>query len=637
MVRSCFRSTWRLFRNSDTDTPGIFISAPEGSTPYPGWHNLWSRDWVSDHEEEITLGEQPDAIREWHSGASLGFVPAAHLVGDEDCIRNGERWPLAVVPTLIGGFPTTCDEQLPSPQEFLAVSDPRNWCYWAQRVNSVYADPSAVLNQLGLDFGVPPVGYARLQNQGLSPKFVILAPDQPHPWVVVIAGTETALQWIQQIRFGLIAPRVFTSYSTNQVWEDVGNDIANVMLTLGPDPTQPIILVGHSMGAAVACVLAARLRSFAPARPIQLLTIGSPRPGDLRLQRLLITCTVTTLIDEGDVVTEIPLNLREVPDFMRPFVGGLPDVPENSWAPPPNRFVVLPDGTIQPGAQQPGVVQVDAAITAWALGLPVDVLLAPHLPEEYVRRLCHIPQNVPAVFWGNTGVVLAADAPGMSPQEITGSTGLVVEAAADLEGTHGIVGDAGLIVEAAAILETGDDVIPSGMVMAFVGELPPTGWLACDGADYEEADYPELAAILPDVWRTFRGADDPGDGFFRVPLLNGLAIIGVGTGAMNPTTDIRELGIVVGEQATTLITDQMPSHNHTADQLSHRHTQATGTDLFVKATVGGTLQGLAAGTGANTQPGTAFTDPFINVGNTGGDLPHNTMQPSVPLLLCIKT
>ncbi len=636
MVRSCFRSTWRLFRNSDTDTPGIYISAPEGSTPYPGWHNLWSRDWVSDHEEEITLGEQPDAIREWHSGASIGFVPAAHLVGDADCIRNGERWPLTVVPTLIGGFPATCDEQIPRPQEFLAVSDPRNWCLWAQRVNSTYNDPSAVLTQLGLDFGVPPIGYARLQVQGLSPKFVILAPDQPNPWVVVIAGTESVLQWIQQIRFGLISPRVFTTYSTSQVWEEVANDVLNVMLTLGPDPTQPIILVGHSLGAAVACVIAARLRSFAPARPIQLLTIGSPRPGDLRLQRLLQTCSVATLIDEGDVVAEIPLNLREVPAFLRPFVSGLPDVPENSWSPPPNRFVVRQDGTIQPGAQQPGVVEVDAAIVAWAIGLPVDVLLGPHLPEEYVRRLCHVPQNVPAVFWGNTGVVLAGDAPGFSPQEIIGSTGVVLFANAVLEGTHSIVGDAGLVVQAAAVMETGDDVPPTGTVIDFAGELPPNGYLECDGSAYDIADYPELAAILPAVWRTFRAQEDPGEDQFRVPWLTGLVSVGRGDVGTNPTTQSWPVGSVAGEDEHTLSVQELAAHSHEVTDPGHQHADTGGGGYLI---AGASVHLVTGVTGAfvTSASFTEVATTDISIGPTGDDQPHNNLQPSVGLLKCIKT
>lgn len=48
----------------------------------------------------------------------------------------------------------------------------------------------------------------------------------------------------------------------------------------------------------------------------------------------------------------------------------------------------------------------------------------------------------------------------------------------------------------------------AGRVVGYVGAAAPDGWLLCDGATYEAAEYPELAAIL-----------NPGGADFTVPDL----------------------------------------------------------------------------------------------------------------------
>lgn len=615
----------------------MYISAPEGAVPYPGFHNLWSRDWIKDEVGDWELGEDKTAVRSWHSGAPLGFVPTGQLIGTADCVENGERWPLAVVPELVAGFDVRCGELVPPPHEFLSVLDPRNWCYWCERILQCYNDPVGLAARLAADFGVAPRGTVHTQTEDLPPQFVLLAPLMPAPWVFVCAGTVNALQWLAQISYGFSAPRDFGTYSSHFFWEGLAQVINGIMLDFTPDPAQPIILVGHSLGGAVCALIAAKLRQFAPNRSIQLLLSGCPRAGDRRLMDILATCNVVSLATEEDIICSCPFELIQLGFIIAELVGADVRDRRHDWTDTPNRVTVDSFGVRREGALAPGPPEAVLVLALWFINVGPPPDIDPHLPEEYVRRFCLVPQNVPAVMWGQAFAVIAADAPGFTPQELVGSTALVIAADAELKGTPSIVGDVGLVVQAAATMETGDDVIPAGMIMAFAGELAPTGWLACNGADYEEADYPELAAILPDVWRTFRGAEDPGDGFFRVPMMNGLAVVGVGTGAMNPTTDIRELGIVIGEQAHTLIASEMPIHSHTADQLQHRHAQAANTSFFGQHATAGTLQTLPAGTGAQLINGTTFVDPFISVGDAGGDAPHNNMQPSVPLLWCIKT
>lgn len=51
--------------------------------------------------------------------------------------------------------------------------------------------------------------------------------------------------------------------------------------------------------------------------------------------------------------------------------------------------------------------------------------------------------------------------------------------------------------------------VPVGTIVDFIGATPPTGWLACNGATFSAATYPELAAVLggttlPDARGRFR-------------------------------------------------------------------------------------------------------------------------------------
>ena len=51
--------------------------------------------------------------------------------------------------------------------------------------------------------------------------------------------------------------------------------------------------------------------------------------------------------------------------------------------------------------------------------------------------------------------------------------------------------------------------VPVGTIVDFIGATPPTGWLACNGATFSAATYPELAVVLggttlPDAQGRFR-------------------------------------------------------------------------------------------------------------------------------------
>lgn len=85
-------------------------------------------------------------------------------------------------------------------------------------------------------------------------------------------------------------------------------------------------------------------------------------------------------------------------------------------------------------------------------------------------------------------------------------------------------------------------VTPAGVIAAFAGSAAPTGWLLCDGKEYDRRTYPELARVF-------------GNGFkFRVPDLRGRFVLGA--------SSAHPAGEQGGEEKHTMTTDEMPRHQH---------------------------------------------------------------------------
>lgn len=77
--------------------------------------------------------------------------------------------------------------------------------------------------------------------------------------------------------------------------------------------------------------------------------------------------------------------------------------------------------------------------------------------------------------------------------------------------------------------------IPVGTILSFAGDIPPDGWLLCDGRGYQVHDYPNLSQLIRARFLL------PGtlDAFFNVPDLRGRTVFGVHhdvVGILNPRT-----------------------------------------------------------------------------------------------------
>jgi microcystin-dependent protein len=155
--------------------------------------------------------------------------------------------------------------------------------------------------------------------------------------------------------------------------------------------------------------------------------------------------------------------------------------------------------------------------------------------------------------------------------------------------------------EAAEILtrvyESVKRVYPIGSIVIYGASLPATtDILACNGASYLRSDYPDLFAAIGTVW----GAVDISH--FNVPDLRSRDIIGAGQG---PGLSLRVAGQIFGEETHQLTIAELASHAHSLQDY------------------------LPTGTAVPPPLDAIDAIPHIlnSTGGTGGDQPHNNMQP----------
>lgn len=100
-----------------------------------------------------------------------------------------------------------------------------------------------------------------------------------------------------------------------------------------------------------------------------------------------------------------------------------------------------------------------------------------------------------------------------------------------------------------------DYLVPTGVINQFTGEIPPNGYLLCQGQAVSRTDYIDLFNVIGSKY----GAGD-GSTTFNIPDLRGRVPVG-----LNPSdNDFKTLGSKGGEKAHTLTAQEMPSHNHSA-------------------------------------------------------------------------
>lgn len=150
------------------------------------------------------------------------------------------------------------------------------------------------------------------------------------------------------------------------------------------------------------------------------------------------------------------------------------------------------------------------------------------------------------------------------------------------------------------------------MANPYLGEIrmvgfnfAPQGWMFCNGQLLPIQQYTALFSLLG---TTYGGN---GQTNFAVPDLRGRVALHFGTG---PGLSTYVQGEVAGNEAITLLTNQMPAHTHSV--LTSKDEETTNRPDGAYPTVGGIY--------AATQDGAAPMQPSSSA---GGNQPHENRQP----------
>lgn len=167
--------------------------------------------------------------------------------------------------------------------------------------------------------------------------------------------------------------------------------------------------------------------------------------------------------------------------------------------------------------------------------------------------------------------------------------------------------------------------IPPGTVTAWGGDVTktstiPPGWLVCDGREVGRDVYPALFRAIGVSYGQGNGKSS-----FKLPDLRGRVPLGAGSGSgLTP----RIVGQTTGEEAHTLNTNELPSHQHAVGLQNDGGVIPGNLQL---GSAGNTFGFHSSGTVGHGAPDDGLT------GSTGAGGGHNNMQPSLVVSYLIKT
>jgi microcystin-dependent protein len=155
-------------------------------------------------------------------------------------------------------------------------------------------------------------------------------------------------------------------------------------------------------------------------------------------------------------------------------------------------------------------------------------------------------------------------------------------------------------------------------IRMFAGSFAPKGWASCDGQLLPISQNTALFSLLG----TFYGGD--GKSTFALPNLEGSTPVGQGQGAGLSAYFLGQTG---GSSTITLLTSEMPIHNHFVTAYTDDLSDVPGPG---PAVVLGRAQGLNP-----YRPQSDTTMEFNAVSVTGSGFPHNNMMPFLTVYFII--
>lgn len=155
-------------------------------------------------------------------------------------------------------------------------------------------------------------------------------------------------------------------------------------------------------------------------------------------------------------------------------------------------------------------------------------------------------------------------------------------------------------------------------IRLFGFNFAPKGWAMCNGQILPISQNTALFSLLG----TMYGGD--GKSTFALPNLNGAAPMHRGQG---PGLSLRDIGETGGSDHVTLLQSEMPAHSHALNASAAEAIDRTPANGRFANEIGGINSYAAPAGGAAFAPQT--------VAPSGGDLPHNNLQPYLTLNFCI--
>lgn len=161
-----------------------------------------------------------------------------------------------------------------------------------------------------------------------------------------------------------------------------------------------------------------------------------------------------------------------------------------------------------------------------------------------------------------------------------------------------------------------------GQLMLVPYNFDPRFWASCNGQFLPISSNTALFSLIGTIY----GGD--GETTFALPDLRGRVPIHLGTGPGLPSYSIGQRS---GDYQTTLIANNLPAHSHTAianvnSADAENETPASGNSIAAPGFLEG--RSFLKVKGYNTAtPDTPLNTGTITVGNTGGNIPFNNMQP----------
>jgi len=301
--------------------------------------------------------------------------------------QNAPEKPTTDFPFRLG-IPEACwlrpDDLTIDPVEIFSIGSCCLTLAYARLIDLVYEEEIAKIT----DFISCWMGFAPVVHfypiSGLLPAFALIM--HPTFTLAVIAGTDNEEQLATQTFQGAIPPTTVAGFGTLPLWLNTANYILGEMFANGSTGLEPVMLTGHSYGAAVASVMAMRMIRANQGRDVSLLTFASPKPANQRGIDLLNFTKHRHIANYGDLVTVIPTNIQESGMYGAFITLAIQRI-WGSWESFPVSEIYLADGTYFLAASQNLAYNVLLpAMVRFFLGQDWSPS-AHHNIKEYIRRL----------------------------------------------------------------------------------------------------------------------------------------------------------------------------------------------------------------------------------------------------------